>query len=554
MSEYNYSTPDWAERLENGGFPVDMEKLEPLLNQDRAKKALQIFLRMKVPDVAGQPTNEQATGEWFQNIVRTSAGGLQKDGSQIVQTLLTLVPKKNGKSSQAAALMLTLVLISPRPNAEFLLIGPTQEIASIAYRQAEGIILADATLRSKFRIRQHLKRIEHIDSGCYLSIKSLDAKTVTGSKAAVTLVDECHLLTSEEAGRVIGQLKGAAAGIKESQLLLITTHSDKPESGWWKQELNKARKVRDGKAPDIEFYLPLTWEVPPKYCDNLVQACQPEVFSMVNPNLGRSVSMDWLKSAAKEALVTGEEELKRFLSQHLNLQVSGFTFTDDQWAGTEVWDSGARMALNWEWIINNCDQLAFGFDGGGADDLTSLAVIGRNGNEWYCATKSWVEPIALERRKSIAPLLKDFESEGDLKICASGQDVTEIGKFIKNAWDNGKLAALGCDPHGIAAELAEHLENDLQLPTDVLIAVPQGFRLRSGYLSLERKLKQNRLFHADQAVLNWAVSNTRQDKQTGLVTKKLSGVGKIDPVVALATAAMILNEAPEPVCVNALIG
>jgi len=38
--------------------------------------------------------------------------------------------------------MLTSMLINERPNAEFLLIAPTQPIAEIAFNQVEGTIAA----------------------------------------------------------------------------------------------------------------------------------------------------------------------------------------------------------------------------------------------------------------------------------------------------------------------------------------------------------------------------------------------------------------------------
>jgi phage terminase large subunit-like protein len=66
----------------------------------------------------------------------------------MIQELFLLVPKKNGKSSYAAGIMVTAMIVNRRPNAEFLLIAPTMEIAGIAYRQAKGIIKADPELRS----------------------------------------------------------------------------------------------------------------------------------------------------------------------------------------------------------------------------------------------------------------------------------------------------------------------------------------------------------------------------------------------------------------------
>ncbi len=78
-----------------------------------------------------------------------------------MQELFLLVPKKNGKSSYAATIMVVAMIVNRRPNAEFLLIAPTKEIAGISYRQASGIIKADAELAKLFHMQEHLKRITH---------------------------------------------------------------------------------------------------------------------------------------------------------------------------------------------------------------------------------------------------------------------------------------------------------------------------------------------------------------------------------------------------------
>jgi hypothetical protein len=49
------------------------------------------------------------------------------NGERIVREPFLLVPKKSSTTSYGAALMLTSLLIKERPNAEFLLIVPTQQ-------------------------------------------------------------------------------------------------------------------------------------------------------------------------------------------------------------------------------------------------------------------------------------------------------------------------------------------------------------------------------------------------------------------------------------------
>jgi phage terminase large subunit-like protein len=63
--------------------------------------------------------------------------------------------------------------------------------------------------------------------------------------------------------------------------------------------------------------------------------------------------------------------------------------------------------------------VVIGGDGGGLDDLYGLCVAGREKgtDRWLYWFKAWCWPDVLERRKQIAPLLKDFAADGDLVIC-----------------------------------------------------------------------------------------------------------------------------------------
>jgi len=102
--------------------------------------------------------------------------------------------KGNSKSSNGGAVMLTALIMNRRPEAEFLLVAPTIEIASIAYKQAKGTIRLDKSLSDLFHVQDNLKKITHRVSGATLMIKSADTDIITGSKAVGTMIDETHQL------------------------------------------------------------------------------------------------------------------------------------------------------------------------------------------------------------------------------------------------------------------------------------------------------------------------------------------------------------------------
>lgn len=543
MSDWYFPCPDWAERIEAGEMPLDLDQFYPDLNEKRLEMGRRIFNNLILPDVPGQPAFEEAAGDWFKAIVDLAVGGLGEDGIQRVSTLLLAIPKKNSKTTNSAGLMLTLFLLSPRPRAEFVIVAPTHPIAEIAFKQMAGMIYADPALSERIHVREHLKRIEDRKSGCSIAVKTFDMQVATGSKAATILLDEAHLLTHPDAPRIIGQLRGGQAAISEGQMIIVTTMSDIPAAGYWKSELKKARNIRDGEA-ELAGYCPILYELPPIIAKDEKAVCDPENWRKVNPNLGRSVSMDWLQTSFKEAESVGRGEKLRWLSQHANVEITGYSLGDDAWGGALLWHKGARPDYNLERIILESDKIACGVDGGGMDDLMALCVMGRIDEVWVAWAHCWVAEVAMDRRLSIKSRLLDFEQQGDLTICSPGDDLVDIGEIVSRVYKAGKLAAVGIDPAGIGIEVADAVAA-AGVYNDQVVNVPQGFKLNPSYTTLERRLEQGRFLHCDQQILAWCVSNAKRSP-AGLVTKAVSGIGKIDALVATACAGMVMLEAPEP--------
>jgi len=542
-ADLTFSCPDWEERLEAGKLPFPIEKIKPLLNKKRADRALQIYNNICCPDVPGQPLNKEASPPWLKEIIQVLAGGLQESGEQIIQKLGIEVPKKNSKTSALSAMTITLGMLSIRPRAEILLLGAEQGIAQISFKSMQGMILADEYLREVWHIREHLKRIEHRESGVTISVKSFSMESVTGTKPTICLIDEAHLLTHPDSSRILGQITGGMASIPEAQLIWISTQSDIPPRGFWLDELTKMRAIRDGNLV-LPKNVACLYEPPKKYLTSIASVSNPALWKIVNPSIGYSISIEWLKASYREAIAIGEQEAKRWLSQHSNVQVSDFQNDSDSWSGANVWSLGAYPGITIESIIKECDFVSVAVDGGGYDDILSIGVIGVRGDTWYATTKSFIYPVAMDRRLTLVSLFQDFMKTGDLELLDDHQGLDPVIELIQYIFNESNLCHIGMDPSGLAPELAYQLEKN-GIPRDKLIGVKQGFALKPGFLALERKLRGGNLRHANQDILNWAVSNTKVDPSNNLITKKFSGVAKIDPIISLAIATMVVLDKPK---------
>src|SRR6187399_665420 len=106
---WDLSCRDWADRIRDG------RSLVPTLPLDlvEGNRAVAIFDKLRLHDVAGTPTMAEAGGDWFRAILRALFGSIDPATKQrMIRELLLLVPKKNAKTSQGALLMLTALLLN----------------------------------------------------------------------------------------------------------------------------------------------------------------------------------------------------------------------------------------------------------------------------------------------------------------------------------------------------------------------------------------------------------------------------------------------------------
>lgn len=488
----------------------------------------------------GQPAMAAAAGDWQRDIVRALFGSW--DGEQRhIREVFALVPKKNSKTTAGAAIMVTALLMNQRPRAEFLIVAPTQDVSDLAYRQAVGMIEADEVLAAKFHIREHLKTIIYRPTGAFLKVKSFDPKIVTGAKPAGVLLDELHVIAeAKDADRVLGQLRGGLISQPEGFLITITTQSERPPAGVFRAELMKARKVRDGalQAP----ILPVLYEFPEG-----VDWRDPANWHMVTPNNGRSITVERLVPdfhAAKEA---GEEEFRRWASQHLNVEV-GLALLSDRWAGADYWESRTDPGLTLEALLDRSDVVVAGIDGGGLDDLLGLAILGRERDtrRWLLWNRAWAHAGVLDRRKSEAPRLLDLEQSGDLVIVADMAEANdELAALVAQVHDAGLLAQVGLDLYG-PADAVDALAQHGIAGDDLVVGIQQGWRLNGTIKTVENRLANGTLVHAGQPLMAWCVGNAKVEPKGNAITitKQAAGTAKIDPLVATLCAGALMVRNP----------
>lgn len=563
FENWDFSCPDWEVKLKAGKTPIP----DLPLDMREAEAAVKYFDKLCIPDIKGQPKMQEAAGEWFRDIIRAAFGSVKNaaTGERWIEEIFILVPKKNSKTTNSAALGLVAMLMNKTPNIEGVIIAPTIAVANTCFRQAVGMIKADEYLTRRFRVVEHMKEIIDMEAdadtgqprNAKLMIKAFDVKVVTGTIPAFAIIDELHVMAADKnADRVLGQITGGAITEQETFIIYITTQSETPPVGVFKEQLQYARGVRDGKYKEDVKTLAVIYEFSEAVqTDDEKPWRNPELWPMVLPNLGRSVKLEKLIPKFRQAEAKGAAELARWASQHLNIEI-GLALHSERWIGADYWTSCADPVLTLDEILLRSEVVTVGFDGGGLDDLAGLAVIGRcsKTRRWLSWSKAWAHPDVFERRKQIETTLRDFEADGDLVVVPDNdplkifRDVTEIISKIHKTGLLPENEAVGLDSQAVADLVDMLLAAELTLgPGGHICAVAQGWQLSSAIWGIELKLKVKSLLHKGSRLMNWVLGNAKAELKGKniYISKAAAGKAKIDPLTALFNAYQLMAKNPE---------
>ena len=96
----------------------------------------------------------------------------------MIREIFLLAPKKSSKTSSAAALTVTRLLMNERSRAEFLLVASTVSPAHIPFSQALGMVDKgqDGFLRKRLHVQEHLRKITDRRTKATQEIKAFDAR------------------------------------------------------------------------------------------------------------------------------------------------------------------------------------------------------------------------------------------------------------------------------------------------------------------------------------------------------------------------------------------
>jgi phage terminase large subunit-like protein len=483
---------------------------------------------------------------WIANLFgwKRSDSGLRR----VTETLL-YVPKKNSKTALAAALMVYALCKSPF-GAELYSAAASQDQAGLLFAHVAGMVALDVDLTKALHtygnkggtVRKSIAYPERMAS--YKCLHA-DADTVDGVAPWFVVVDELHRHESPELSDVLHKSTAATPGA----LVIYTTTADYNRESACNTKLKYARRVIANKGDRAQpgfdpAFLPAVWEASVK--DDWMS---PATWRKANPNLGVTVSEEWMRREAQKAKET-PSELNNFLRLHLNI----VTDAAQAWLAAADWDRGAEPAIEVgheeAWIAERGlegRRCVAGLDLAKTTALTACAFVfaPRDPKDGYAVLMRFWMPRArmesAERRDNVP--YSQWQQEGWLRVTEG--DVTDydvVRSDVVELCRRFKPERLAYDPWG-ATQMAN------QFGAEEIQCV-EFKQLLSSFAEptdeFERLVLSSRLSHGGHPILRWNAGNVSvfTDTNGNKRPSKISSTGHIDGIVSaiMALGVLILLE------------
>ena len=511
------SSSSWPELLRSlPGYDPFASAGECSFDEETAQRAIAFFEECLI-HIKGERAGERFLLEpWQKAIVANLFGWKRADGTRRYREALIFVPRKNGKSLIAAGLCNYMLFCDGEPGAESYCAAAERDQAALVFDVAKQQVLREPTLARFAKVYQKAIAVESVASS--LKAISADASTKHGYNAHCVVIDELHAQRNADLVEVL--LTSTAA--RRQPLVVHITTSDFDRESICNSKYDYATKVRDGVIEDPSF-LPVIYEA--SRDDDWTD---PTTWAKANPNLGVSVSREYLEHECRRAQdsPTYENVFKRL---HLNIK----TEQDVRWLSLATWDASAGHVDPEELRGRECFG---GLDLASTTDVAAFSLVFPQSGSYSVLPFFWIpEENAREReRRDRVPYLT-WARQGLVEMTPGKViDYTFIRKRIGELAEQYQIREIAVDRWG-AAQITGQLADD----GHAMVLFGQGFvSMSEPSKELERLVLSARLRHGGNPVLRWMASNVcvEMDAAGNIKPSKRRSSEKIDGVVATVMA------------------
>jgi phage terminase large subunit-like protein len=473
------------------------------------------FLLHSKGEWAGRPVKLEA----WQKFIRGSVfGWLRNDGLRRFRTAYVEVARKNGKTTDAAAIALKGLVADKEPGSEVFSAATKKDQARLVFEEARRMVLRSPMLSREVKVLTRVLAVDETLSS-FVALSS-DERTLDGLNPHVIVIDELHRHRSRA---VLDVLDTAMGSRRQPLLWIITTAGDDATETVYAAENAYAMGVAEGVIKDDSYFSYIaTLDKGDRWDD-------PKVWIKANPNLHVSVKMDDMRRQALKAS-RSPPALVAFKRLRLNVRTSDATRAIDM----DVWRRNSGGPFDPAELM---DRHFFGaIDLSSRVDLTAWVKlyppIGEE-TRWKVVPRFWMPSDTVEAKTDRDQVqYRRWISEGLIETTEGNViDHSEIQAAVMEDCRTAQPISIAYDPWN-AMQLAVSLDN-AGLP---IFQFNQGVRFYSAPTKqFEAMLLSEQLDHGDNEVLAWMASNLHvltYENDNRMPSKKHS-VSRIDGITSL---------------------
>ncbi|WP_125582964.1 terminase large subunit [Lacticaseibacillus suibinensis] len=421
--------------------------------------------------------------------------------------VLIMIPRKQGKTTFAAALGFALSLLEARSGSKLYVLANSLKQTMESFSLLKFNI--DRFHDSSYQIRDN--NSEHSitkdfgeDGSIYIQALASDEKRLDSLNANLLILDELHAFKSAKKYIL---MKNAQKAYRNKLLIGISTAGDIP-NGFLAQRVEYAKKVLSGQIKDDEYFF-FICQADQNEDGDVDDFTSDEVLMKSNPSVGVSVSLDDLRRDAEMALNDPQTRLE-FFNKTLNV----FTASSKAYFDIEDFKASDR---SYDWSLKDLAGMGIKWYGG-ADlsklhDLTAAALYGRKGDTDIVITHAFFPRQAAHEKadKDGIPLF-GWEDDGWLTM---SNTATVLYDDIVKWFVSMRAAGFNIRKVGFDKKFGREFFMQMKKAHFKIVDQPQYFFKKSeGFRRIEMKAKNKELYYVHSEAYEYCVSNVAAVEKT----------------------------------------
>tara|TARA_R100001244_G_scaffold52832_1_gene45872 strand:+ start:1118 stop:2680 length:1563 start_codon:yes stop_codon:yes gene_type:complete len=463
-----------------------------------------------------------------EQIIRPLFGWKNADGSRKYRTSFIFLPRKNGKSTLAAAIILTLLYLDNEFGAEYYSAANDRDQAKIVFSVVSDMIKNNPKLEQYVNIFKN--SIVYDSQGSFYKAISRETSTKHGFNTSGFIYDELHGMRDDGTENLWQVLETSTGSRKEPISIAITTAGFDRYSACYKM-YDYAKKVLNGTIVDEQF-LAIIYEADE---DDDIQ--DPATWKKANPGLDVSLKRSYME---RESLKAQNQPSMENIFRRLHL--NQWTSAESRWLpDRDILECNETIS---EEILLNSPCYG-GLDLASVRDLTSFVLSWRIGEKIIIKHWTFLPMDKAEGRSGGLDGVNYLEWADYLEITPGNvTDYNFVKAKILELAAIYNIESIAFDRWNSSQLVIELIEEGLKMS-----AFGMGYKsLSAPTKEIEAKVLTRDFIYFNDPVIRWQFGNVQLliDPAGNIKPAKDKSTDKIDTILAMVMAVgeEMYSEAP----------